>query len=221
MRNQDKIDLLLDMQEHPEKYSNEQLNSLLAEDTELAEMMEQLATAKRALTKQEANEEEIDIDKEWVEFAAKHHLEFDAPQTKHVMMPLRKIAAMLIGAVLTAGVAFAAIQIVKSVSQPAPEPTKIEAPAAAPASTQSDDETPTDTIAAAKPVVFDNVELTKILPQIAAHYGAEVEFENEDARQYRLYFEWNSQETLKHVVERLNRFESINIELNDHKLTIK
>ena len=51
MKNQDKINLLLDIQEHPEKYSDEQLNSLLAEDTELAEMMDELATTKRALTK--------------------------------------------------------------------------------------------------------------------------------------------------------------------------
>ena len=221
MKNQDKINLLLDIQEHPEKYSDEQLNSLLAGDTELAEMMEELATTKRALTKQEADEEEIDVNKAWEEFEAEHHLEFDEPEPKRVMMPLRKIAAMLIGAVLTAGVAFAAIQIVKSVSKPAPEPTAIEAPTAAPAATLPDDETPADTIVAAKPVVFDNVELAKILQQIAAHYGAQVEIENEDARAYRLYFEWNSQKTLEHTVERLNRFESIDIELSNHKMIVK
>ena len=32
MKNQDKIELLLDIQEHPEKYSDEQLNSMLAEE---------------------------------------------------------------------------------------------------------------------------------------------------------------------------------------------
>ena len=80
---------------------------------------------------------------------------------------------------------------------------------------------PADTVVAVKPVVFDNVELAQIMAQIAAHYKAEVEIENEDAGAYRLYFEWNSQETLEHVVERLNRFESINIELNNNKMTVK
>ena len=80
---------------------------------------------------------------------------------------------------------------------------------------------PADTVVAVKPVVFDNVELAQIMEQIAAHYKAEVEIENEDAGAYRLYFEWNSQETLEHVVERLNRFESINIELNNNKMTVK
>lgn len=220
MKNQDKIELLLDIQEHPEKYSDEQLNSMLAEDEELAEMMEQLATTKRAMTKEEAEDEQLDIDALWQEFEAKHELEFDEPETKRVSMPLRKIAAMFIGVALTAGVAFAAIQIVRSVSKPAPEPTKIEAPAA-PKAAQPDDEVPADTVVAVKPVVFDNVELAQIMAQIAAHYKAEVEIENEDAGAYRLYFEWNSQETLEHVVERLNRFESINIELNNNKMTVK
>ena len=220
MKNQDKIELLLDIQEHPEKYSDEQLNSMLAEDEELAEMMEQLATTKRAMTKEEAEDEQLDMDVLWQEFEAEHELEFDEPETKRVSMPLRKIAAMFIGVALTAGVAFAAIKIVRSVSKPAPEPTKIEAPAA-PKAAQPDDEVPADTVVAVKPVVFDNVELAQIMAQIAAHYKAEVEIENEDAGAYRLYFEWNSQETLEHVVERLNRFESINIELNNNKMTVK
>ena len=220
MKNQDKIELLLDIQEHPEKYSDEQLNSMLAEDEELAEMMEQLATTKRAMTKEEAEDEQLDMDALWQKFEAEHELEFDEPKTKRVSMPLRKIAAMFIGVALTAGVAFAAIQIVRSVSKPAPEPTKIEAPAA-PKAAQPDDEVPADTVVAVKPVVFDNVELAQIMAQIAAHYKAEVEIENEDAGAYRLYFEWNSQETLEHVVERLNRFESINIELNNNKMTVK
>ena len=220
MKNQDKIELLLDIQEHPEKYSDEQLNSMLAEDEELAEMMELLATTKRAMTKEETEDEQLDMDALWQEFEDEHELEFDEPETKRVSMPLRKIAAMFIGVALTAGVAFAAIQIVRSVSKPAPEPTKIEAPAA-PKAAQPDDEVPADTVVAVKPVVFDNVELAQIMEQIAAHYKAEVEIENEDAGAYRLYFEWNSQETLEHVVERLNRFESINIELNNNKMTVK
>ena len=220
MKNQDKIELLLDIQEHPEKYSDEQLNSMLAEDEELAEMMEQLATTKRAMAKEEAEDEQLDMDALWQEFEDEHELEFDEPETKRVSMPLRKIAAMFIGVALTAGVAFAAIQIVRSVSKPAPEPTKIEAPAA-PKAAQPDDEVPADTVVAVKPVVFDNVELAQIMTQIADHYKAEVEIENEDAGAYRLYFEWNSQETLEHVVERLNRFESINIELNNNKMTVK
>lgn len=221
MKNIDKTELLLDIQEHPEKYSDEQLNSLLAEDKELAEMMEQLATTKRALAKKDAEEEQPDMDALWQEFEAEHGEEFDKPEAKRIRMPLRKIAALFIGAVFTAGVAFAAIQMVMNVSKPAPEPTKTEAPAAAPKAVQPKDEAPADTVVAEKSVTFDNITLEQILTQIAAHYKAEVEFENEDARSYRLFIKWNSNEPLERIVERLNNFESINIELKDHKMTVK
>ena len=221
MKNLDKTELLLDIQEHPEKYSDEQLNSLLAEDKELAEMMEQLATTKRALAKKDAEEEQPDMDALWQEFEAEHGEEFDKPEAKRIRMPLRKIAALFIGAVFTAGVAFAAIQMVMNVSKPAPEPTKTEAPAAAPKAVQPKDEAPADTVVAEKSVTFDNITLEQILTQIAAHYKAEVEFENEDARSYRLFIKWNSDEPLERIVERLNNFESINIELKDHKMTVK
>ena len=221
MKNIDKTELLLDIQEHQEKYSDEQLNSLLAEDKELAEMMEQLATTKRALAKKDAEEEQPDMDALWQEFEAEHGEEFDKPEAKRIRMPLRKIAALFIGAVFTAGVAFAAIQMVMNVSKPAPEPTKTEAPAAAPKAVQPKDEAPADTVVAEKSVTFDNITLEQILTQIAAHYKAEVEFENEDARSYRLFIKWNSDEPLERIVERLNNFESINIELKDHKMTVK
>jgi len=221
MKNQDKANLLLDMQEHPEKYTDEQLNSMLVEDPELAEMLNTLATTKRALVQEEAEAEELNMDELWQDFAAEHEQEFEAPKAKRIALPLRKVAAMLIGVVLTAGMAYAAIQIVKHASEPAPETTPTEAPAPTPATTQSADETPTDTVVTARPVVFDNVELQQILQQIATHYQAEVAFENEDARAYRLYFEWRSDETLAHVVERLNRFESIDLELSNHKITVK
>ena len=45
MEQNDKIRLLLDMHEHPENYTDEQLAAMLDD-----EMQEQLATAKRAMT---------------------------------------------------------------------------------------------------------------------------------------------------------------------------
>jgi len=221
MREQDKANLLLDMQEHPENYTDEQLASMLAEDPELAEMLETAAKTKQAMMKAKVDNETLPMDELWEQFAAEHADEFDAPKAKRVQMPMRKVAAMIAGIILTAGVAFAAIQIVRHVNQPAPEPTQIEAPAPKPQEKQKVKEEPTDSVVAAKPVIFDNVELDKMLATMAKHYDAEVEFENDDARTFRLYFTWKPNETLEHEIERLNQFESINIELIDHKITVK
>lgn len=230
MREQDKANLLLDMQEHPENYTDEQLTSMLADDKELAEMLETAAKTKQAMTKVEVANETLPMDELWEQFAAEHADEFDAtesaddvdaPKAKQVHMPMHKVAAMIIGIIMTAGVAFAAIQIVKHISQPAPESTQTEAPAPKPQEQQKVKTEPTDSVVAAKPVIFDNVELDKMLTTMAKHYGAEVEFDNDDARAFRLYFTWKPTETLEHEIERLNQFESINIELSDHKITVK
>jgi hypothetical protein len=230
MREQDKANLLLDMQEHPENYTDEQLTSMLADDKELAEMLETAAKTKQAMTKAEVANETLPMDELWEQFAAEHADEFDAtesaadtdtPKAKQVHMPMHKAAAMIIGIIMTAGVAFAAIQIVRNASKPAPEPTQIEAPAPKPQDVKPVEKEPTDSVVAAKPVIFDNVELDKMLTTMAKHYGAEVEFDNDDARAFRLYFTWKPTETLEHEIERLNQFESINIELNDHKITVK
>ena len=230
MREQDKANLLLDMQEHPENYTDEQLTSMLADDKELAEMLETAAKTKQAMTKAEVANETLPMDELWEQFAAEHADEFDAtesaddvdaPKAKQVQMPLHKVAAMIIGIIMTAGVAFAAIQIVKHMCQPEPKSTQTEAPAPKPQEQQKVKTEPTDSVVAAKPVIFDNVELDKMLTTMAKHYGAEVEFDNDDARAFRLYFTWKPSETLEHEIERLNQFESINIELSDHKITVK
>ncbi len=230
MREQDKANLLLDMQEHPENYTDEQLTSMLADDKELADMLEAAAKTKQAMTKAAVDNEELPMDELWEQFAAEHADEFgaeesaadiDAPKAKQVQMPLRKVAAMIIGIIFTVGVTFAAIQIVRNASKPAPEPTQIETPAPKPQDVKPVEQEPTDSVAEVKPVIFDNVELDKMLTTMAKHYGAEVEFDNDDARAFRLYFTWKPNETLEHEIERLNQFESINIELNDHKITVK
>ena len=63
MEQNDKIRLLLDMHEHPENYTDEQLAAMLDD-----EMQEQLATAKRALT----DIPEPDVDAEWQRFEQEH-----------------------------------------------------------------------------------------------------------------------------------------------------
>jgi hypothetical protein len=48
-----------------------------------------------------------------------------------------------------------------------------------------------------------------------------VEFQNEDARQFRFYFVWKQEETLDVVLHRLNLFESITVELKSDKIVVE
>ena len=219
------------MQEHPEQYTDEQLQQMIADDPELAEQLEQLALTKQAFVKQEADEEAILVEDEWQKFAAEHAeeleaLEKDEPHTATIkklmgILPY-KVAASIIGILFTAGVAFAAIHIARMVSHSKPQTIQTEQTISdKPISALPTDTIKTDTTTSTKPVVFDNVALDKMLPQIAAYYNKEVNFQNSDARQLRFYFVWKQDETLDIVLHRLNLFESITIELKDNKIVVE
>ena len=213
----DKIDLLLSMQEHPEKYSDEQLKQMLADDPELAELMEQLAQTKRALMKREVDEEDVAVNEEWKKFVGEQAAEMDRPQRGMFF----KVAASIVGILLMAGVTFAAIQIVRTIVGPNNEPEVEQTVKTGTVQSTSEVDERKDGKNVGEPIVFDNVPLEKMLTQIAAYYGKEVEFRNDDARQLRFYFVWRKNETLDATLRRLNLFESITIELNDNKLIVK
>ena len=200
-------------------------------DQLVAENQELLALTKRAFVKREVEKESVPVDEEWEKFAAEHAdeleaLEKDEPRTATItrlmgILPY-KVAASIIGILFTAGVAFAAIHIVRMVSNPKPQAIQTEQTISAkPTSALPTDTVKTDTTANAKPIVFDNVALDKMLPQIASYYNKEVEFLNADARQLRFYFVWKQDETLDVVLHRLNLFESITVELKSDKIVVE
>ena len=200
-------------------------------DQLVAENQELLALTKQAFIKREVENESVPVDEEWQKFAAEHADELDAlekdePPTATIkkLMGLfpYKVAASIIGIVFTVGVAFAAIHIVRMVSHSKPQAMQAEQTISAkPTSTLPTDTIKTDTTTSIKPIVFDNVALDKMLPQIAAYYNKEVEFQNTDARQFRFYFVWKQDETLDVVLHRLNLFESITVELKSDKIVVE
>ena len=231
MEQQDKIRLLLSMQEHPEQYTDEQLHQMIADDTELAEQLEQLALTKQAFVKQEADEETIPVEEEWQKFYSEHADEIEAlgEDNTHSATVKRlksivpyKVAASIIGILFTAGFAFATIHILSLIPNPSPKDEGSKYTQVA--DTARKDTTPLSTRRGAggeAPIVFDNVALEKMLSQIASYYNKEVEFQNDNARQFRFYFVWKPDEGLDVTLHRLNLFESVSVELNSDKIVVE
>ena len=203
----------------------DKLDQLVAENQEL------LALTKQAFVKREVEKESVPVDEEWEKFATEHAeeleaLEKDEPRTATIkklmgILPY-KVAVSIIGILFTAGVAFAAIHIVRMVSHSKPQAIQAEQTISdKPISALPTDTIKTDTTTSTKPIVFDNVALDIMLPQIAAYYNKEVEFQNTDARQFRFYFVWKQEETLDVVLHRLNLFESITVELKSDKIVVE
>ena len=207
MEQNDKIRLLLDMHEHPENYTDEQLAAMLDD-----EMLEQLVTAKRAMT----DIPEPDVDAEWQRFEQEHF----APVKNRSWL---KVAAIFAGVLMLSAFTYAAIHAVRhSTVDKAKEPTEDVVTATQPESTLGPRLGVADSATVAvEPIVFDNLPLDQMLEKIAPHYGMQVEFRNEDSRALRFYFVWQPDEDLDAALERLNLFESVNISKEGNTIVVE
>ena len=213
MNKNEKRMMLFDMQEHPEKYTDEQMEHLLA-DEEVKEFLRDLAMARMAGTK--ATSKKVDVDKAWKEFANGSY--------RNRM----KIAASIVGIIFLSGVALAAVQngwLNFSTSDKVVD-NKVMTEQIVPSNTLANDSLkamtvePTDSLDM-KPVVFDNAELGTILMQMADFYHVKVEYMNANTQHVRLFFNWNKTKTLEQNMELLNAFDRIQIEYADGTLIVK
>ena len=213
---------LLEMLDHPEKYTEQEIHDIINHDEDTRETYRLMVEAKRS-SRNRHDETPVDVDAAWQRFA-----EQNKTQTSILNSQIKKIAASFIGVLLVSGIAFAAIHIVRHyVGQDMPTPPQ-ETQMVEPHQQIIPDDTvkveTTDTIApkaTMEPVVFDNVPLEEMLPDIAAHYDATVSFANDKARQLRFRFVWNPQQDIDQVVSDLNQFESLTATLKDNQITVE
>ena len=210
--NSDNIRQLLEMLDNPEAYTEQEIQNIINSDEDTRETYRLMVNAKRSVRQRQV-EKPVDVDAAWQKFNQKHHSQ------KH-RIGWMKIAASFVGILLVTGIAFAAVQIVRYTQQYTPKKEDV-INTQKPANITSVDIQNTDTIAAQQPIIYDNIPLEKMLPEIAAHYEAKVSFVNEEARQLRFRFVWNPQKGIDQVVSDLNQFERLNITLNDNQITVE
>ena len=213
MNKDEKRLMLFDMQEHPDKYTDEQIEHLLT-DEEVKEFLRDLAMARMAGKK--ATPKMVDVDKAWKEFSNGSY--------RNRM----KIAASIVGIIFLSGVALAAVQngwfklsssdkVVeyKTVTQQIANPKQLANDSLKAMTTD-----PKDSLDM-KPVVFDDAELGTVLMQMADFYHVKVEYMNVNTQHVRLFFNWNKTKTLEQNLELLNAFDRIQIEYVEGILIVK
>lgn len=210
--------ILLDMQEHPDCYTDEQIESLLA-DAEMKDLFHEMALVKMALKK--ANPKKVNVDEAWNEFASKQGPVSDgASQSSSNRF---KIAASVIGVIFLSGITFAAIHsgIFSSSSSEDTHQVKTEQVIPAPKTVRHADVSEKTDSLDLKPVVFDNAELGDVVSQLAAFYQVKVEFEKTESRHIRIFFNWDKAKTLNQNLEILNAFDRIQITEADGILKVE
>lgn len=71
------------------------------------------------------------------------------------------------------------------------------------------------------PVVYNNVELRQIMQRIADGYGVKVVFKNEKASSLRFFLQWEADDTLQEIIDKINHFEKVHLTLNEEIITIE
>ena len=214
----DKFEKILDIIDHQEKYSDEEIHEIL-QDEECRKLYQTMMEVDSALE----SPSPINIDEEWEKFSQEHQLQEKAT---HPITSWRKLAASIAGFVLIAGIAFAAIHTYIKRSQ---EPTQVTADTH-PEVIKSDSAKQVaakDSLTHPKPEkpaihkTFENVAFEQMLSEIASYYDLQVKFENNEDKTLRLYYEWNSHSSIENIVKELNQFENVNIELQQNELIVK
>ncbi len=216
MTEDEKIQRLLDAQEHPGKYSDEEINELLKE-------AEPLSDLKRAMTDEDTRKEDIDVDAAWERFDQKHPKEDQHPS--HAWL---KIAASFIGFLIVGAAAYAAMVSLGLVRNPFHQTTSAKTEIIAKQETAKVAKSiaaPKDSVTTKKEapqtIHFDNAELTTILGAMAKYYGVEVNFANETAKHIRLHFEWDQAKSLDDNIQVLNSFQQITITRDGNKIVVE
>lgn len=232
-----KWDLLLDLLEHPEKYSETQKDELLG-DEEVNELYQQLIETRQSLDFAKSKEEMKmpSIDAEWEKLKEKMQQKDEMKQNVETQQtaklfplwsPMRKVAAVA-AVLVVSGITFAAIHLVTR-SRQASDNGNTELVASHKDSIQqvsapqkSNIEEKTDSASLAQlPLVYENAELQNILTPIAEHFHLQVTYQNESARHIRLFLQLEKNMSLDDIIELMNHFEKVNIRHEGQTLIVE
>lgn len=232
-----KWDMLLDLLEHPEKYSETQKDELLG-DEEVNELYQQLVETRQSLdfAKSKEKMKMPSIDAEWEKLKEEKQQKEEMSQNAETQQtaklfslwsPMRKVAAVA-AVLVVSGITFAAIHLVTR-SHQASDKHNTELVASQKDSIQqvsapqkSNIEEKTDSASLAQlPLVYENAELQNILTPIAGHFHLQVTYQNESARHIRLFLQLEKNMSLDDIIELMNHFEKVNIRYEGQTLIVE
>ena len=183
--------MFFDMQEHPERYSDEQIEAMMDE-------LDQMS----------------DVETTWQKFEQDNRQKVLRPSRSWW-----KAAAAVVGILMMSGIAFAAIHIIRhtaGIGGDVKSPTEEMR-----ISDSHQQTAETDTTATPQPKLYDNVPLGEIFKDLSGYYRVKVVYRNEDAPRLRLYYQWKPEYSLEKVVEMLNNFNWIQIQAVNDTLFIR
>lgn len=232
-----KWDMLLDLLEHSERYSEIQKAELL-DDEEMKELYQQMVETQQALNYDKLKEEMKmpSVDEEWKKLKDIKKLEDEKLQNDEkqesnkvafLWSPMRKVAAVA-AVLVVSGFTFAAIHLV-ILSRQTADKNDTELVAANKDSVQqvsitqkANTEEKVDSASLAKfQLVYENAELQNILTPIAGHFHLQVTYQNESVRHIRIFLQLKENMSIDDIIALMNHFEKVNIRREGQTLIVE
>ena len=197
MKKEEQLRMLL----HPEKYTDEQLAQML----------------------DETRVDIPDTNKEWQRLTGRIKEEERSPfssPTLRLFTPTKKIAAIFIGLLMLSGIAYAAIHLWSTGQRTTSTEEESQQTVVTTSSTSMEhSEEVTDSISQTR--IFEDTSLDEIVNELGAYYKKEVDIQNTQAHELRIFYKWNRKDNLEEIVSDLNHFDHVNLAIEDDKLIVK
>ena len=199
----DKLEILLDMIEHPERYTEQQISDLLA-DEEMRKHYDVMVQLRGAYDVKKVKSERDKSEKytlpEESDSVHKGNT-YSSLFTSH--SSLRKIAAIFLAVAFLGGLAWAFVPLLRTnqTTEP-PQPTKVSTPLPTREGLGG---------GSSSAISFSNLRLDSILTIVSAHYECEVCFRDTTAQALRLSTVWDREDSLSVFLETLNEFDGLRL----------
>lgn len=135
---------------------------------------------------------------------------------------LRKVAAVLVAALMLTGLSYAAVRtsfFTQGWNEDKPQVAEVKTADADP--TEHTAYTPEIKMVGDSVILFKDFRLDSIMMQIDKYYQVESQFTEDESRSMRLLFKWNRQHSLEEVLERMNGFERLKVRREGDKLIVE
>lgn len=202
----DKLEILLDMTEHPDRYTEDEIKELLA-DEDMRKHYQMMVWLR----------ESQDPSRSSLKEREKRPSPTSPLKGEAFSLPLRVVrmgryAAAIVGAVVMAGLLFAAMRPFFNIHNEERTDTLAQVTKSLPLGEGQGD---------GSALRFDNAPLDSILTVVAQHYGKVVLFRNEEVRTMRLIMTWQPTDSLSSLIGRLNLFEGLQLTLQADTLIVE
>jgi hypothetical protein len=216
MKEDEKYRKFIDAQQHPENYTDEELQEFLRDPA-----IGKLSLLKRACIRDKDRNNEVDMDEAWKDVEERH---LYGCHHRHWL----RAAALFVGVLLVTAIACAAVV---SVLHHHHSPAKTESIAVkknrTPVKTEkrkvfnSKDSLRLKSVSCPATMTFDDVNLEKILAKWSTYYKVRVIYSDDEVKHVRLHFVWNQTKSLDENIRLLNSFQKISIVRKGNLLTVE